>query len=629
MEGVLRRLSSPTFVGRTDELAVLDGALERAAGGVPAFAFIAGESGVGKSRLIAEFEARAPRGHDDALAGAGLRRPLPRARRHRRSPTPRWSTRCAPSPASSATAATTARGARARDPRRPRRADAGVRRAPRRRCAPRARRAPGRQARLFEALLVAARPPRPRQAGRRSCSRTCTGPTPRRATSSPSSCAPRAREPLALIVTYRSDELHRRHPLRPLLAELERAPGVERLGLDRFALAEVEAQLTGDPRRAARGRASPSACTRAPRATRSTPRSCSPRASDECAALPETLRDALLTRVERLSGRRPGGRAHRRRRRAPDAATGCSRRWQTVAPDELMAARARGGRRPGAGHPRRRRLRVPPRAGRRGRLRRPAAGRARRRCTPRSPRRSSSTRAARRRCRPAASPPSSPATGTPAHDLPRALARLGRGRPGRQRVFALREALRHFERALEIWAARPRRRGARRARPRRGPAPRRRRAPTTPARPRAPSRSSARRSPRSTTARDPLRAAVAAGASSASYLRGAGERGRLRRRLRARDGAAAGRREAGARRACSSARDEHDAARPLRAGGPSSPTRGARDRAQALRRRRARAARAQHARHDARRSATPRRASRCCARRVADGARPRRPQRAP
>src|SRR3954471_5687258 len=59
MDGVLHRLSSPTFVGRAEELAVLEGALQRAATGTPAFAFIAGESGVGKSRLIAEFEIRA------------------------------------------------------------------------------------------------------------------------------------------------------------------------------------------------------------------------------------------------------------------------------------------------------------------------------------------------------------------------------------------------------------------------------------------------------------------------------------------------------------------------------------------------------------------------------------------
>ena len=34
-----------------------------------------------------------------------------------------------------------------------------------------------------------------------------------------------------VVVSYRSDELHRRHPLRPLLAELVRLPGVERLEL--------------------------------------------------------------------------------------------------------------------------------------------------------------------------------------------------------------------------------------------------------------------------------------------------------------------------------------------------------------------------------------------------------------
>jgi DNA-binding CsgD family transcriptional regulator len=48
-----------------------------------------------------------------------------------------------------------------------------------------------------------------------------------------------------LLLTYRSDELHRRHPLRPLLAELERDRRVERLELGRFDRGEVAAQLTG------------------------------------------------------------------------------------------------------------------------------------------------------------------------------------------------------------------------------------------------------------------------------------------------------------------------------------------------------------------------------------------------
>ncbi|WP_406203340.1 AAA family ATPase [Kitasatospora sp. NBC_01560] len=48
-----------------------------------------------------------------------------------------------------------------------------------------------------------------------------------------------------LIATYRSDDLHRRHPLRPFLAELERLRTVQRLELERFGPGEVAAQLAG------------------------------------------------------------------------------------------------------------------------------------------------------------------------------------------------------------------------------------------------------------------------------------------------------------------------------------------------------------------------------------------------
>jgi len=41
-----------------------------------------------------------------------------------------------------------------------------------------------------------------------------------------------ADEPIAVVASYRSDDLHRRHPLRPLLAELVRLPGVERVELE-------------------------------------------------------------------------------------------------------------------------------------------------------------------------------------------------------------------------------------------------------------------------------------------------------------------------------------------------------------------------------------------------------------
>ncbi|WP_327249395.1 helix-turn-helix transcriptional regulator [Streptomyces sp. NBC_01320] len=50
---------------------------------------------------------------------------------------------------------------------------------------------------------------------------------------------------LVVIGTYRADDIHRRHPLRPLLAELDRLRTVRRIELARFNRAEVRRQLTG------------------------------------------------------------------------------------------------------------------------------------------------------------------------------------------------------------------------------------------------------------------------------------------------------------------------------------------------------------------------------------------------
>ncbi|MFI2413323.1 AAA family ATPase [Streptomyces sp. NPDC018947] len=61
---------------------------------------------------------------------------------------------------------------------------------------------------------------------------------------------------LVVLATYRSDDIHRRHPLRPLLAELDRLRTVRRLELGRFTREEVGRQLAGilahepDPRQA-------------------------------------------------------------------------------------------------------------------------------------------------------------------------------------------------------------------------------------------------------------------------------------------------------------------------------------------------------------------------------------------
>jgi DNA-binding CsgD family transcriptional regulator/tetratricopeptide (TPR) repeat protein len=107
---------------------------------------------------------------------------------------------------------------------------------------------------------------------------------------------------LMLVTTYRSDELHRRHPLRPLLTSWERVRSVNRMELRRFDRDEVAAQLAailgGNP---------------------------APRVADlvfdrsggnaylveeltglvqsegELADLPPSLRDVLLSRVDSLS----------------------------------------------------------------------------------------------------------------------------------------------------------------------------------------------------------------------------------------------------------------------------------------------------------------------------------------
>jgi DNA-binding CsgD family transcriptional regulator len=243
MEVVLRRLSSSTFVGRSEELALLDAGLAR----MPAFAFVAGESGVGKSRLVAEFEARAEVpvlvGHCLELGGTTLPyAPLVDALRPLGESVPEGAS----------------------------------------------------QAHVFEALLALF---------------DRLGPVALVIEdlhwADPSTrdfltfLVRNARaEPLFMLATYRSDELHRRHPLRPVLAELERAPRVERISLERFTRHEVTEQLTGilgdepDPGLADRlyARAQGNALYTEELLA----------ASADSGELPPTLRDALLRRFERL-----------------------------------------------------------------------------------------------------------------------------------------------------------------------------------------------------------------------------------------------------------------------------------------------------------------------------------------
>jgi DNA-binding CsgD family transcriptional regulator/tetratricopeptide (TPR) repeat protein len=109
------------------------------------------------------------------------------------------------------------------------------------------------------------------------------------------------RERLLLVSTYRTDELYRRHPLRQFLGEVERLPVVERLELEPFTRRELAQQLS------AILDSSPGAGLVEELFARSQG---NPFFAEELLAasgetggqrIPESVRDALTARVERLS----------------------------------------------------------------------------------------------------------------------------------------------------------------------------------------------------------------------------------------------------------------------------------------------------------------------------------------
>ncbi|WP_172832227.1 helix-turn-helix transcriptional regulator [Nakamurella panacisegetis] len=110
---------------------------------------------------------------------------------------------------------------------------------------------------------------------------------------------------IAVIASYRSDDLHRRHPLRPLLAEMARLPHVRRINLGplgRDEVAQLLEQLSGAPvdpqlleRVFARSEGNAFFAEELARA----------RAGGPPGRLPDELVDVLLSRVEDLG---PAGR---------------------------------------------------------------------------------------------------------------------------------------------------------------------------------------------------------------------------------------------------------------------------------------------------------------------------------
>ncbi|MGH3400594.1 MAG: ATP-binding protein, partial [Streptosporangiaceae bacterium] len=98
-----------------------------------------------------------------------------------------------------------------------------------------------------------------------------------------------------IVVTFRSDELHRGHPLRPLLAELGRIAWVRRLELPRLTRAEATAQiaaiLTRDPE--------PAQADSVFRRSEGNPMFVEQLLCFD-GELPESLRDLVLANVQRL-----------------------------------------------------------------------------------------------------------------------------------------------------------------------------------------------------------------------------------------------------------------------------------------------------------------------------------------
>ena len=106
------------------------------------------------------------------------------------------------------------------------------------------------------------------------------------------------RQRIALVATYRTDELHRRHPLRGFLAEAERAPAVTRVSLARFTREELRTQLAGILGHRPDARLVDDLFARAEGNAFYTEELVA--AGGPGGRLPENVRDALMVRIEAL-----------------------------------------------------------------------------------------------------------------------------------------------------------------------------------------------------------------------------------------------------------------------------------------------------------------------------------------
>jgi ATP/maltotriose-dependent transcriptional regulator MalT len=243
LDAVTARVTSPVLVGRADQLKALDDALDGVRQGNPATILIGGEAGVGKSRFLAEFSDRTRAEGARVLTGGCLELAhggLPYA-----PFTAMFRDLVRDVGADGVTQLLGGRGTRELARLLPEFGEPGA--------GPEGDTDPGEErARLFEVVLSllealadggatvvlvvedlhwADRSTRDLLAFLISNQRAADG--------------------LLIIASYRSDELHRTHPLRPLLAELDRITWVERTELPRLSrrdCAELTSRILGrDP----------------------------------------------------------------------------------------------------------------------------------------------------------------------------------------------------------------------------------------------------------------------------------------------------------------------------------------------------------------------------------------------
>ena len=291
------RLTSSHFVGRAGELAELQRAFDEAASGHPGLVLIGGDSGVGKTRLVSEFEQRLELGSEEAavgdspgvifLRGQSLEqsdgdlpyapllsalRPVVRGRHEALEEL---------SASDRSQLATILPGleddGRARD----QRPD------------------PSGQLRLFEAMLELLEILAECEPLVMALEDVHWADRSTRAFIAFAARSLRQTRVL-LLLSYRADELHRRHPLRPLLSELERLDRARRIDLqpfDRDELSEVLTDILGSApdgsllnRLYARSEGNPLYTEELLAA-----------GTDGRGAAPQSLRDAFIARIEQLS----------------------------------------------------------------------------------------------------------------------------------------------------------------------------------------------------------------------------------------------------------------------------------------------------------------------------------------